>query len=376
MTMPWKECSVVSERLELVSLMRQPAANVTELCRRFGVSRKSAYKWLKRFEHLGASGLCDQSREPRSSPRRTPEAMEERLLALRQEHPAWGPRKLRRYLADRGVQGLPAVSTIEAILGRNGLIGSAESRKHHPLTRFEYPFPNALWQMDFKGHFALVQGRCHPLCVLDDHSRYATALAACAHERQKNVQQTLTSAFRRYGLPEAMLMDNGSAWASHTQLTVWLLRLGITVRHGRPAHPQTQGKLERFNRTLAAEVIGTRVFGDLQECQSRFDQWREIYNLQRPHEALDLACPVTRYKPSDRPFPEMLAPIDYPPGDLVLTTHHHTGQLVYKGRRWNIGCAFAGLPVAVRPSSTDGLLHVFFCHQKVAEIDLRQPREV
>jgi transposase InsO family protein len=349
---------------------------VAALCRRFGVSRKSAYKWRRRFEGLGAAGLADQSREPHRSPRRTAEAMEERLLALRQEHPAWGPRKLRRHLANSGVHGLPAVSTIEAILGRHGLIGSTEARKHSPLIRFEREHPNALWQMDFKGHFAMVQGRCHPLCVLDDHSRYATALRACPHERHESVQETLTSAFRRYGLPEAMLMDNGSAWASHTRLTVWLLRLGIGVCHGRPAHPQTQGKLERFNRTLAAEVIGNRVFGNLQECQGRFDQWRDIYNLQRPHEALSLACPVTRYKPSDRPFPETLAPIEYAPGDLVITTHSHTGQLVYKGRRWNVGCAFAGLPVAVRPSPLDGVQNVYFCHQKVAVIDLRQPGEV
>jgi transposase InsO family protein len=374
--MPWKECSIVSERQELVLLMQQPQANITALCRRFGVSRKSAYKWLRRFKATGLPGLSNQSRRPRDSPRRTPEALEEKILAVRQEHPAWGPRKLKRFLQNQHVMHLPAVSTIEAILGRNGLIGSEAARQHSPLTRFEKAFPNALWQMDFKGPFAMVQGRCHPLCVLDDHSRYATALVACAHERQEAVKHTLTSAFRRYGLPEAMLMDNGAAWASHTALTLWLIRLGITVCHGRPAHPQTQGKLERFNRTLAAEVIGQKVFGTLQECQRGFDQWRELYNLQRPHEALGLACPVTRYRASDRPFPEALPPIEYLPGDQVLLTHRHTGQLVYQGKRWPVGCAFAGQPVAVRPGRTDGLLHVFFCHQKVAEIDLRRTGEV
>ncbi len=301
--MPWKECSAVSERLELVLLMQQESGNVAALCRRFGVSRKSAYKWLSRFKFYGESGLEDQSRRPKTSPHQTSPEIEARLLEVREQHPAWGPRKLRRYLANRQVQGLPSPSTIEAILGRHGRIGSQESHKHSPLTRFGYPTPNALWQMDFKGHFPTAQGRCHPLCILDDHSRYATGLIACANEQQALVRQSLTSVFRRYGMPQAMLMDNGSAWASHTQLTIWLLRLGIAVRHGRPAHPQTQGKLERFNRTLAAEVLGARVFADLSHCQKDFDQWRELYNLHRPHEALDLACPITRYVPSSRCFP-------------------------------------------------------------------------
>jgi len=366
----------MSERLELVQLMGQERANVAALCRRFGVSRKSAYKWRKRFKDKGTAGLKDLSRRPHTSPRQTSADIQARLLKVRKEHPAWGPRKLRRYLANRQVPNLPSPSTIDAILGRHGLIGSEESRKHSPLVRFEYPQPNALWQMDFKGYFPVTFGRCHPLCVLDDHSRYATGLVACVNERQDQVQQALTGVFRRYGMPQAMLMDNGSAWASHTQLTVWLMRLGVNIRHGRPAHPQTQGKLERFNRTLAAEAIGSKVYADVKHCQESFDRWREVYNLHRPHEALDLACPITRYRPSDKSFPETLPAIEYGLHDLVLTATRHTGHLLYQSRRWHIGKAFAGLPLAVRPTITDGVMHVFFCHQKVAEIDLRQPCEV
>jgi transposase InsO family protein len=366
----------MSERLELITLMEQPESNVAALCRRFGVSRKSAYKWRNRFLSQGQEALADRSRRPKTCPHQTTLELQEKVLELRQKHPAWGPRKLRRYLADRGVRGLPAPSSIERILARWGLIGSQESRKHSPLTRFEYPAPNALWQMDFKGHFPLLSGRCHPLCLLDDHSRYATGLVACSSERRHVVQTCLTGAFQRYGMPQAMLMDNGSVWASHTQLTVWLLRLGVNVHHGRPAHPQTQGKLERFNRTLAAEAIGTRVFADLRECQRTFDQWRELYNLQRPHEALQLAPPVTRYRASSRSFPQTLPPIEYGPTDLVIKASKGTGYIRYKGRAWAVGKAFAGLPVGIRPSLTDGLMHVFFCHQKVAEIDLRQQPEV
>jgi transposase InsO family protein len=374
--MPWKECSAMSERLELVLLMRQEPANVAALCRRFGVSRKTAYKWRKRFALDGQAGLSDLSRRPKNSPRQTSPAIEARLLEVRREHPAWGPRKLRRYLANRQVPDLPSPSTIEAILGRHGLIGSEESQKHSPLTRFEYPEPNALWQMDFKGHFPLASGRCHSLCILDDHSRYATGLKACVNQRQDQVRTALTGVFRRYGLPKAMLMDNGSAWANHTQLTLWLIRLGITVHHGRPAHPQTQGKLERFNRTLAAEVIGQRSFADTHQCQQDFDRWREIYNLHRPHEALGLACPISRYQPSVRSFPETLPPIEYGLHDHVLTAHKSTGQLLYQSRRFYIGQAFAGLPLAVRPTIDPDVKYVFFCHQKVAEIDLRQTCEV
>src|SRR5205807_4484324 len=151
--------------------------------------------------------------------------------------------------------------------------------------RFERAAPNELWQMDYKGHFATRAGRCHPLTVVDDHSRYAVGLRACGDERGGTVQAELTAIFRQYGLPERMLMDNGSPWGSdalhrHTWLTVWLLELGVAVSHGRPYHPQTQGKDERFHRTLTAEVIGRRAFADLAECQRRFDAWRVVYNTQ------------------------------------------------------------------------------------------------
>ncbi len=171
----------------------------------------------------------------------------------------------------------------------------------------ERAVPNELWQMDYKGHFPMLQGRCHPFTVLDDHSRFCVGLYASDNETAESTQAFLTATFRCYGLPQAILCDNGNTWGagfpdfSLTSLTVWLIRLGIAPHHGRPAHPQTQGKEERFHRTLKAEVLQGRSFRDLDDCQRHFDPFRDRYNLVRPHEALQLDTPVQHYQPSERP---------------------------------------------------------------------------
>jgi transposase InsO family protein len=365
----------MSQRREFVALARAEGANVSELCRRFGISRRVGYKWLARYRAGGDAGLADRSRRPHRSPGQTRAEIEGKVVALREAHPAWGGRKLRRRLLDLGAQAVPAPSTITEILRRNGRLDEAEAAQHKAFQRFEHADPNDLWQMDFKGHFATEQGRCHPLTVLDDHSRYALALAACANERTETVQQRLTAIFRRYGLPERMLMDNGSPWGDdgthpYTPLTVWLLRLGVAVSHGRPYHPQTQGKDERFHRTLEAEVLRWERFGDLAHCQRRFDAWREVYNHQRPHEALELAVPASRYQVSPRGFPEVLPPIDYAPG-LNVRKVGDKGRLSYRGRIFTLPKAFKGYPVALRPTVRDGELEVIFCQHAIARIDLR-----
>jgi transposase InsO family protein len=299
--------------------------------------------------------------------------VEERVAALRREHPAWGPRKLRQYLIDReGVGEVPAASTIGAVLRRRGLVGAEAWRGHTAYQRFEYPEPNDLWQMDFKGHFATTrEGACHPLCVVDDHSRYSVGVRACRDEEGRTVREELTGLFRKYGLPAGMLADNGASWRRHGATSVWLMRLGVRLVHGRPAHPQTQGKLERFNRTLKAEAIGCASFGTLGECQGRFDAWREEYNHRRPHEAVGMKAPASRYRASVRAFPEALPAIEYGPGDEVRTVLRN-GILAYAGGQWPVGAGYAGLPVAVRATLVDGVKAVFFCQQKVAEIDLRE----
>lgn len=375
--MPWKVQDAMSVREEFVMLAASEGANRAELCRRFGISRKTAYKWIDRHGQFGRSGLVDRSRRPRSSPERTSPEMEEMVLKLREQHPAWGGRKLRAVLLRDGLIAVPVASTITEILRRHGKLDPAESAQHKPFARFEHERPNDLWQMDFKGHFATDQGRCHPLTVLDDHSRFALGLEACADERTATVQQQLTAIFRRQGLPERMLMDNGSPWGDtaehrHTPLTVWMLRIGIRISHGRPYHPQTQGKDERFHRTLTAEVLRYERFPSLADCQKRFEEWRHVYNHQRPHEALNMAVPASRYTPSPRGFPETLPPIEYGPGDVVRKVQDQ-GWLSYRGRAYRVPKAFKGYPVALRPTDRDGELEVYFCRDRIAVLNLGNP---
>jgi len=377
--MPWKELTPMSQRKEFVSLALTEGANMTRLCRRFKISRKIGYKWLARYEEAGAAGLVDRSRRPHHSPGETREALVAAVLAVRAAHPVWGGRKIRARLQVQGWTQVPAASTITAILHRHGLITPEESAKHKAWRRFEAEAPNDLWQMDFKGHFEAAGGRCHPLTVLDDHSRYALGLEACADERRHTVQQRLTAIFRRYGLPRKMLLDNGPPWgaegqADYSALTVWLLRLGVKVGHSGPYHPQTLGKDERFHRTLKAEVLQYCRGLELPRCQARLDAWRLVYNLERPHEALGMAAPVSRYRESHRSFPAQLPALEYGPGDLVRKVSI-IGEISFRNRSFRLGKAFRGEMVALRPTATDGLWEVYFGQHRIAQINLREPAE-
>lgn len=372
--MPWKVDSHMSVRQEFVHLAGLPETNFSALCRRFGISRTNGYKWLARSR--AGLPLVDCSRRPKHSPARTVPAVEQLVVDLRRLHPAWGGRKLRRRLLDLGHKVVPAASVIHAILKRHGLIDAGESDKHRSFERFERAEPNDLWQIDFKGHFATGAGRCHPLTMMDDHSRYNLLLKACDDEQTMTVKTALIASFERYGMPRCLLADNGAPWGSYrykshwTELGVWLIRLGINLIHGRPLHPQTQGKEERFHRTLKAEVLGTRCFRDLAHVQQAFDDFRPIYNQQRPHEALELNVPASRYRQSTRSYPTTLPAVEYAPGDTVRKVDI-SGQISLRGQTWIVGAAFAGEQVAIRHSQIDGLMNVFYSHQKVATVDFR-----
>jgi transposase InsO family protein len=272
---------------------------------------------------------------------------------------------------------LPSPSTITHILRRNQQIDPKEAAKHRPFQRFEREQPNQLWQMDFKGYFALeAGGYCHPLTVLDDHSRFLLALRACPNETHLTVREQLREIFRCYGLPECMLMDNGSPWGDdadspYTILTAWLMRLNVQVSHGRPYHPQTQGKDERLHRTLQEELLCQVTLANLTDCQWYFDQWRQAYNYERPHEALDLQPPSSRYQLSPHPFPEVLPPILYDTSDIIRKVDA-SGKISFHNRSFRVGKAFRYNPVALRPTQTDGVYDVFYCSQKVAQISLRE----
>jgi transposase InsO family protein len=370
--MPWHEVSIMDERGEFVRLASVEGANRRELCRRFGIHPSTGYKWLGRWSADGE--LADRSRRPHSSSRQTDSVVEGHILALRDAHPAWGARKLAHCLERDGVS-VPAVSTVHEILRRNGRIvrpiGGAAVHQ-----RFEKPAPNLLWQMDFKGHVALADGsRCHPLTVIDDHSRYSLCLQACANEQGSTVQQRLETTFRRYGLPEAFFVDNGTPWGDAsgqrwTRLGLWLLKLGICLLHSRPYHPQSRGKNERFHRTLNAEVFALRRLRDLADAQRAFDAWRTIYNLERPHQALNQEVPASRYHPSPRPMPERLPQVEYDVTEVVRTVPTTKDYISFKGRHWKVPQAFRGERVAIRPLTTDGRYGVFFAAHQIAAIDL------
>jgi len=368
----------MSQRLEVV-LRAAAGESVRPLCREYGLSPDTVYRWLRQYRVTGPAALADRSRRPHTSPRQTPPGMEALIADLRRAHPTWGGRKLHRRLRDLGYDDVPSPSTITSILRRHGLLDGPGTGGPRAFTRFEHDRPNAFWQMDFKGHVACGNGRCHPLTVLDDHSRYSVVLRACADERTATVRDALVGAFREHGLPERIGVDNGSPWGNgprdrYTPLVVWLLRLGVPVSHSRPYHPQTLGKDERFHRTLKADVLQTPL-ADLASAQMRFDRWREVYNGERPHEALGGAVPASRYQPSPQPYPEALPELTYEPGDLVRQVQHG-GRISLLGRELRLPKAFRGHPVACRPTEEDGHYAVVFATVQIAEVDLRAaPRD-
>lgn len=371
--MPWRELTPVSQRKDFVYLAKQGRVSFSELCRRFEISRPTGYKWLER--ELKGEPLADRSRKPRSNPRKTPQPIEDTIISMRTKYPAWGGRKIYHRLTKLGYVDLPQPSTITDILRRNGLIHPDESIKHKAFQRFEMELPNQLWQMDFKGYFGLPEGGyCHPLTVIDDHSRFLLGLEACVNQRKETVQDRLTTIFRQYGLPDRMLMDNGSPWGDsgeshHTVFTAWLVRLDIKVSHGRPYHPQTQGKDERLHRTLKDELLTRKSLANLVVCQKEFDDWRKIYNYERPHESLKMETPSFCYSVSTKPFPEQLPPIVYDT-DFIVRKVDATGRIYFHNRDFRVGKAFRHNPVGLKPAEIDGTFDVYFCNQVVAQIDL------
>jgi transposase InsO family protein len=384
----------MSLRLEFVTLAGRPEANRAELCRRFGVSRKTGYKWLERYQADGEAGLANRTRRPHRSPTRTDTAVERAVVAIRTVHPRWGGRKIRHFLPNGGGHDLapdavPAASTISDILRRHGLLEPQEATAR-PFVRFEAEAPNRLWQMDFKGHFALdgrtdgMGVRCWPLTLLDDHSRYQLGAEACADERDATVRERLTRSFQRYGLPDAILTDNGHPWGSPrsfpdgrprlTGLSIWFIRLGIAPLHSRPRHPQTLGKLERLHRSMKSELLQGRRFVDFAAVQAGLDRWRQYDNHHRPHEALGGATPASRYRMSERAMPASLADPTYLDDDLIARVRHN-GCLRCRpdGRRsldLQLSETFAGQLVAVRPTHRNGRFHVWFANYRIAELDL------
>ncbi len=378
--MPWREVSVMDQRREFVRLALQEGANRRELCRRFGISPTVGYKWLARFQS-GDAELADQSRRPHKSPGRSEAAIEAAVVVLRDAHPAWGARKIAGCLDREGLE-VPAISTVHAILRRHGRIVPPAGTPGQPYRRFEREAPNELWQMDFKGDVTLAdRTSCHPLTMVDDHSRFALCIGACANQQATTVKTHLEATFCRYGLPDTMYVDNGGPWGCTREdpwnrLCLWLLKLGVGVIHARPYHPQSRGKNERFHRALEDEVFAFKRIRDLIVAQREFDQWRAVYNLARPHEAIGMAVPADRYRPSSRSMPDRVPQVEYGEHEIVRSVSTTKAYVSFKGRLWKVPQAFCGERLAIRPLTTDGQYGVFFAAHRVITIDLTNNQSV
>ncbi len=369
--MPWKTMEIREQRVQFVVAASRREKSMTVLCQEFGISRPVGYEWLRRYRQGGVAAIAERSRRPRSSPRQTTEEVQLRVAELRQQYPDWGARKLKVLLRHQGID--LGQTTIHRILLRHDLIAE-QDRRTLGLERFERSEPNELWQMDFKGP-KLWHQPVGPLSVLDDHSRYVIVLQAIGSTRGDLVRRQLETAFSECGVPEAMLMDHGIPWWSQqspngaTHLSLWLMRQGIRLHWSAYRHPQTQGKVERFHGTLQRALERRRVLvGDIQNW---LDGFRWEHNYVRPHEALGMLTPSSRWQPSRRAYDPNPRPWEYPAGARVLKVDYH-GQVKIQHHGWNVGKAFSGEWVQIVPVGER--FQVYYCATLVREIDLRIQR--
>ena len=319
--MPWKETCAVDQRMRFLVAYEVSGEAMAELCRRYSISRKTAYKWLGRYAEEGPDGLKDRSRAPHHPGNGVSEEVAATVIAARTAHPTWGPKKLLALLQREHTSGRwPARSTIADILKRNGLVVPRKRRRRVPPQ--EQPFgactgPNAVWCVDFKGWFRTGDGsRCDPLTLTDAYSRYLLRCQALRGTDNTSVRPLMEAAFREYGLPWAIRSDNGSPFASRgvgglSQLSVWWLKLRIVPERIEPGEPQQNGRHERMHLTLKRETASPPKRSLLGQ-QRRFDAFRREFNEVRPHEGLGMATPASRYEASPRAYPARLEDPEYP----------------------------------------------------------------
>lgn len=361
----------MSLRKDFIQEVLSGELSKSKLCAKYGISRVTGDKWLKRY--FEGNGLSDKSRKPFRSPNKTPAEVENLILEAREAHKAWGPRKLVTYLRNEGYTSLPSPSTVCTILKRNGLVSQEASQASTAYKRFVRELPNQLWQADFKGNFKMENGLlCFPLAIIDDCSKFSFCLDAKANEQGKGVHESFLRIFELYGLPLAILCDNGNPWGvsqsvGYTRFDVWFMQLDILPIHGRPGHPQTQGKVERFNRTLNEEVLKYTTIKCLGHAQKEFDEFRDCYNNVRPHGALDLNTPASRHTLSKRPLPKTIQEWIYPSDYIVRKVRGH-GDISLRRKYYYLGDAFIGLHVGLRESSISGCFNVYYRNFRVARI--------
>ena len=346
--MPWKEAGVVEQRMEVV-IRRLGGERVSKLSREFGVQPKTIHKWIARYQDEGAPGLFDRPRRPHHSPNRISTTTELRIIELRMEY-GWGGRNLSDLLAQEGI--VVSASTVDRVIARNGLIREHD-RQQPALRRFQRDKPNELWQMDFKGEYRLPGGRCTPLSIIDDCSRFSIELYGLRSTVYERVSERLVHCFEEFGLPDAILMDHGVPWysTSHpegfSRIRNLLIKQGIRPVLSGISHPQTQGKVERFHRTLSRHLRWRGIPQEFDAMCDELARFRRIYNEVKPHDSLDRRTPAECYQPSARRYNPSPPEWEYPPGATIkkLTPR---GTLHWDGHLYFVCQAIPGERVWVR----------------------------
>lgn len=356
----------MKQREDFVLSVKAGQKTISALCREYGISRKTGYKWLKRAKE--GRRLADASRRPNRQPSKTAQETERIIIDIRAKNPTWGGKKIKAVLEAVGVEGVPSAKTCGNILKRNGMIDPEEAKKHIAYQRFERDACNQLWQIDFKGDFLLGDGsRCYPLDILDDHSRFCIKIAP--KNATTGTKESVLEAFLEFGLPDSILTDNGAQFSGfrggYTQFERWLMDLDVFPIHGRIMHPQTQGKIERFHRTMKAEALRNTP-ANLEQAKKQLSDWRWCYNELRPHEALGMKAPASVYCASTRRY-EPPRDFDYPSNAKMIKVNNW-GYLRFGPIQVYLSETMADTYLEIRPTDNDRFA-VIYRNYQIAVID-------
>lgn len=377
--MPWKECAVLDQRTEFALKSMSRGVVFRDLCREFGISPKTGYKWKERFLQQGIAGLHDHSRKPCSSPESLPEESVCEMVRFKTAHPHWGPHKIRQlYLRCHGQA--PSLSSFKRVLDRAGLVVHRRRRKlslpqERVVSELAVSKPNDVWSVDFKGWWRSADGqRCEPLTVRDVHSKFILTITAMSSTRTQSVKPIFEQLFRRYGLPRVILSDNGPPFAvAHallglSSLSVWWIATGIRLHRIAPGHPEQNGSHERMHRDIRTELQGYMEAQDIRLAQARFDAWAKEYNWVRPHEALSMKVPGEVYTKSQRRWSGSPQVLQYDPS-FICRKVSPAGVIKVAGTSFEISKALRGWDVGLKYSA-DSRMEVWFDYLRLGEIDL------
>lgn len=372
--MPLIEMTKESMRKEFVSRVLSHEKSKSALCREYRISRVTGDKWIKQY--LSGESMADKSKAPHR-PNKTDREVEKLIVETRQQYPAFGATKIRRILKEEGYENLPCSKTFNNIFHRNRMITKEASLAATPYVRFEKTNANEMWQGDYTGHFAMNDGnRCHPLIVVDDHSRFNLCCEACKSETFAEIKPIMIRLFTEYGQPFSFLCDNGNPWGTaqstgFTKMEVWMMELGILTIHGKIHHPTTQGKVERFNGSFTKECLKLNEFENIYDAQKKFDEYRYVYNNIRPHHALNLDVPSKIYKRSNIEYSDKISKWEYLPESQIRKVKE-TGFFNYANQGYFLSEAFAGKEIAILQSEKENCINLYFRQFIIGRINIEK----